>query len=74
MIDLLSLTPENRRGIPKEDIRRLETGGWNLSDAWVLRCFGLMVSKHWREHLDQQGIVVSRVDGKVRLTVGLNRF
>lgn len=64
LIDLLSLSDENRQAIHRHDVRRLERGGWNLGDEWVLKCFGAMVSKHWTEHLNRLGIQAQKVNGK----------
>ncbi|CCM06746.1 uncharacterized protein FIBRA_09041 [Fibroporia radiculosa] len=62
-INMLGLTDDNCKTIPRECVHQLRRGGWRLRDPWVQHCFFRMVSLHYEAHLDDWDIVI-RKEGK----------
>lgn len=57
-IAMLNLTEENCAKLDPDDAQRLKAGNWRFREIWVQGCFRWMVSCHFEDHLDKEGIVV----------------
>ena len=66
-IDLLNLTDENldTPNIPADHKARLRVGYWAVHESWVRDAFGYMVDKHYEGHLEEWGIVLECINGRV---------
>ena len=71
MIDLLHLTDQDldHPEIPEEDKRRFQSRdfSWDGDDVWARDIFAYMVDKHHRWHLEELGIAVDEVSGRVSI-------
>ena len=67
IVDLLNLTDENldTPHIPALQKARLRQGPWAVHEGWVREAFGYIVDKHYETHLEEWGIVLEIVGGKV---------
>ncbi|EED83933.1 predicted protein [Postia placenta Mad-698-R] len=62
-IAMLNLTEGNCAKLDPDDAQRLKAGNWRFREIWVQGCFRWMVSCHFEDHLDKEGIVVGE-DGR----------
>ncbi|KAH8100711.1 hypothetical protein BXZ70DRAFT_1077729 [Cristinia sonorae] len=64
--DLLRPTDGEWGDIPAYGKRRFERYDWTLDDPWVKQWFYRVVSRHWKEHLSNEGIDVVMEDKGVK--------
>ena len=71
IIDLLNLTDEDLATnlVTEQEKARLRSKRWNVRETWVREAFAYMVDAHYDKHLDEWGIVIQKINGRVRTSV-----